>query len=226
MLVHAPFAPRPPGVRYVRAPQPLCFPEEADVPESQLHLDLRTLLYHLLRDHLGPAATVGSEQFMYWAADDPRQVLAPDAYVKLVPTGAPVRSWKTWERGAPDVAVEIVSDADAPGVAWDEKLARYHRLGVRELVRFDPRPGAHPRVAVWDRVADDLVERQLDGDLAASLVLGGTWWVVAPADGYDVALRLARDPEGRDLVPTRAEAREAAERRVAELEAELRRRGG
>ena len=59
----------------------------------------------------------------------------------------------------------------------------------------------------------------------------GLTFVVAPADGLEVALRIAR-ADGT-LVPTRREAkkaevaaREAAERRVAELEAELRRRGG
>jgi hypothetical protein len=61
--------------------------------------------------------------------------------------------------------------------------------------------------------------------------------VVAPAGQLPAALRLARDAEGRDQVLTpeerserarqaEAQARQAAEQRVAELEAELRRRGG
>lgn len=226
-------------VRYLCQPVPLHFPEEAEVPESQLHLDLRTLLYHLLLDHLGAAATVGSDQFVYWAADDPRQVLAPDVYVRLSPAGEPIRSWKTWERGAPEVAVEIVSDMDRPELAWEQKLRRYRALGVSELLRFDPREGAERRLRLWDRVEGDLAEREVERDRAASLVLGVTW-VVAPAEGHAVALRIATDGEGRELVPTRAEAREAearareaearareaAERRVAELEAELSRRGG
>lgn len=36
--------------RYLEPPRPLVFPEFAEVPESQLHLDLRTLLYLLLSD--------------------------------------------------------------------------------------------------------------------------------------------------------------------------------
>jgi hypothetical protein len=34
--------------RYVRAPSPLHFPEEEEVPETKLHLELRTLLEALL----------------------------------------------------------------------------------------------------------------------------------------------------------------------------------
>lgn len=210
-------------VRYVRAPEPLVFPEQAEMPESQLHLDLRTLLYHLLRDHLGDRYTVGSEQFVYWDAADPRKCLSPDAYVRATPAGAPVQTWKTWERGAPDVAVEIISESDAGEPAWQEKLGQYRALGVRELVRFDPRMAVGPRLRVWDRVAEDLVERALDGNGARSLVLD-LQWCVAPAEGYDATLRIARG-EPPVLLPTREEARVTAERRVAELEAELARRG-
>jgi Uma2 family endonuclease len=208
--------------RYLEQPVPVVFPEEAEVPETQLHLELRTLLYQLLSDYLGLEATVGSEQFVYYAADDPRQSVAPDAFVRLEPRGVPIRSWKTWERGAPEVAVEIASDSDVPEPSLEEKLARYRRLGVRELVRFDPQSPSGTRLRVWDRVRGDLIEREVTGEISASLVLALVW-VVAPAEGHDAALRIAR-PETGELVLTRAEACAAAEARVAELEAELGRR--
>jgi len=91
--------------RYLEPFVPVIFPEEAELPETQLHLDLRTLLYHLLSDYLGLEATVGSEQFVYFDASDPKQVVAPDVLVRLDPRGDKIRSWKTWERGAPEVAV-------------------------------------------------------------------------------------------------------------------------
>jgi hypothetical protein len=53
-----------PEPRYVRAPEPLDFPEEALMPESKTHLVLRTFLFRLLRFALGPAHRVGSEQFL------------------------------------------------------------------------------------------------------------------------------------------------------------------
>ena len=209
--------------RYLEQPVPVVFPEEAEVPETQLHMELRTLLYQLLVDYLGREATVGSEQFVYYAADDPRQSLAPDAFVRVEPRGAAIRSWKTWERGAPEVAVEIVSDSDAPEPSLEEKLARYRRLGIRELVRFDPQASAGTRLRAWDRVEGDLIEREVTDERTPSLVLALVW-VVAPAEGHGAALRIA-DADTQKLVPTRAEAREAAEARIAELEAELRRRG-
>jgi hypothetical protein len=106
--------------------------------------------------------------------------------------------------------------------------------GVRELVCFD-QEAEPPTLRVWDAVDGDLVERQLDELAAPSHCLPGIWVVVG-----DV-LRLARLEDGR-LFPTPAEhEREAAEReretaererdlrlaaeaRVRELEAELRRR--
>jgi Uma2 family endonuclease len=214
------------------------FPEEAEVPESQLHLDLRTLLYHLLSDYLGQEAIVGSDQFVYFDAADPKQSLAPDVYVRLEPRGEPVRSWKTWERGAPDVAVEIVSESDVSELSWAEKLNRYRRLGVTELVRFDPE-AAHPhQLRIWDRVNEALVERELSGGPARSMVLG-LHWVVAEGEGYRHVLRIGEGEKGGVLVPSRtearqkeaearqkeAEARQAAEARIRELEALLKQRG-
>jgi hypothetical protein len=208
---------------------------EATVPEHKRHLELRTLLYRLLgtlsREH-----TIGSEQFVYWDPTDPSRCLAPDAFVRLGVPDSVFGSWKTWERGVPEVAVEVVSDSDASEASWDGKLLRYQELGVRELVRFDPDEEAERQVRIWDRVGGELVERteKKDRYLCGGLSLH---WVVVPTRSFPAALRLARDAEGRDLVLTpeeaEARAREAAERaredaeqRVAELEAQLRLRKG
>jgi len=193
------------------------------VPETKLHLDLRTILYLLLKT-FADRALIGSDQFVYWVASDPTRCLAPDAFVRLGGPDTVFGSWKTWERGAPHLAVEIVSDHDASESVWTDKLRRYHELGVVELVRFDAEAPESKRLRVWDRVEGDLVEREIEGESTPCAVLQ-LHWVVRPADGHPVALRLARDASGEDLVPTPSERAEAAERRVAELEAELRRRG-
>jgi hypothetical protein len=141
-------------------------------------------------------------------------------------------SWKTWEQGGvPELAVEIVSPNEGDGVTWDEKLARYFELGVKELVRFDPEEPEGRRLRVWDRVEGDLVERVIADDRTPCLTLGLAWTVrMVPAHpGEVLGLRLV-DDEGR-LLETReekeAQARAAAEERIRELEAELRRaRGG
>lgn len=209
------------------------------MPETQVHFELRVLLYQLLCDHLGLEATVGSDQFVYYDAADPSRCVAPDIYVQLKAPAGKIRSWKVWERGAPDVAVEVVSPSDAPQTPWAEKLARYQSMGVRELVRFAPeaRPG-EPLLRVWDRVDGALLERELDaGPCQCRSSVMDIRWVVAVADDQAIALRFTAGLDSEVLVLTRrearqaeaeareaeAEARSAAEQRVRELEAELRR---
>jgi Uma2 family endonuclease len=229
------------------------FPDQATVPESKRHLELRTLLYQFLKQAFAHVAGIGCDQFVYWDPSDARACLAPDAFVHF---GAPddlFRSWKTWERGVPQVAVEIISDSDQP--SWDEKLERYRRLGVNELVSFDPET-AEGSLRIWNRVGDRLIERRLSGLGALSTQLGA-YWVVVDQPGFGPTLRLSQDEAGQELFPTLAErqaqqaklaaeaqrleaeaqrlaaeaqrlAAEAqrleAERRIAKLEAELKRR--
>ena len=197
------------------------------MPESKLHLELRTAVYLFLRLAFGERASVGSEQFVYWNPREPRKCLAPDAMLKLGSQNDVFATWKTWERGAPDVAVEIVSSTDAR--TWDSKLDEYHELGVRELVRFDPEAAAGNRLEVWDLIDGDLAPREITGDAAESRLLEGHFWVVRPYGSYEAALRLAVGSPSGVLVPTPEEREalraDAAERRIAELEAELAKRG-
>ena len=218
--------------KYVRSPVPVHFPEAEQVPESKRHLDQRTALYQVLTLAFSEQALIGSDQFVYWDPTDPRQCLAPDVFLRWGSPDEPFGSWKVWERGAPDVAVEILNASDERDHDWNAKLERYRRLGVRELVSFD-RDAEPPRLRIWDAVDGDLVERQLDELTAPSHCLPGNWVVVSDATHGQV-LRLAHREDGR-LFPTPAEheremaqhereRRIAAEQRVLELEAELRRR--
>jgi hypothetical protein len=155
---------------------------------------------------------------VYFDAGDPRRCVAPDAFVRLGAENDDFPTWKVWERGAPDVAVEIASSNERP---WADKLADYRAIGVRELVRFDPEASSGERLRVWDRVEGDLVPRVVDGDRAASRALGGTWCVGRGAR-YAVALRL-EDASGA-VLPTDAEAErvraDALEAKLAALLAE------
>jgi Uma2 family endonuclease len=215
--------------RYVRAPERLEFPSEAEVPETTLHLVLRTFLFQLLRFTWGEQARIGSDQFVYWRASDPKTCLAPDAFVKLGGAFEHFDSWKTWERGTPEVCVEIVSDSDRGG-DWEGKVLRYRDLGVRELVRFEPQAPQGQQLRIWNRVSDDLVERLMDGGSAESLILkvneAPVYWVVADVDAGTLGVRLALDAAGVRLLPTareaEAQAREA-EAQAREAEAQARR---
>jgi hypothetical protein len=211
---------------------------------------LRTLLYQFLQLAFADVAAIGSEQFVYWDPTNPLACLAPDAFLRFGAADDLFRSWKVWERGAPQVAVEIISDSDEP--SWQKKLERYRRLGVSELVWFDPELPERP-LRIWDFVGDDLLERCLPEPCAQSRHLGG-YWLAIEQPGIGLTLRLSRDEGGTWLFPTpaereaaarqaeaaarqaeaaarqveaaarqvEAEGRRAAEQRVRELEAELR----
>jgi len=218
--------------RYLRAPVPVHFPEHESVPESGVHLRLRTALWSMLRLALGGRAMVGSDQFLYWDPTDPKQCLAPDVLVWLGAPDRPFPSWKVWERGAPHLAVEVISPSDARDRPWARKLAAYQRSGVLELVRFDPEDARRP-LRLWDRLEGDLVEREVSPhELERSDVLD-LFWLVEPAPDLRRLLRLSRDAAGRERLLSdeeshraEAEAHRAAEERIRELEAELARHGG
>jgi len=186
----------------------------------------------MLRLELGHRAMVGSDQFLYWDPTDPRQCLAPDVLVWLGAPDRPFSSWKVWERGAPHLAIEVVSESDARDRPWERKLDAYRRSGVVELVRFDAEDARCP-LRLWDRVEGDLVERLVSNvELELSEVLG-LFWLVEPNSELGLLLRLARDSAGVDRLLTdeearrvEAEAHRATEARVRELEAELARRSG
>jgi Uma2 family endonuclease len=214
------------------------------MPKGTAHLVIRIFVYQLLRHMLGHEHSVGSDQFVYWASNDPRRCLSPDVFVKLAVPQTAFGTWKCWKHGAPELAVEVVSPNEGDGIEWDEKLARYDELGVEELLRFDPEGVPGERLRAWDRVEGDFVERLVEGDRTPCLSLArlalAVLWVVTPVEELPVGLRLV-DGDGK-LVPTReenerearraeaegrraeAEGRKAAEARVRELEEELRRR--
>jgi len=193
------------------------------VPETGVHLRVRTALWSMLRLELGDRAIVGSDQFLYWDPTDPKQCLAPDVLVWLGAPDRPFASWKVWERGAPHLAIEVVSESDTRDRPWERKLDAYRHSGVVELARFDPESTESP-LRLWDRVEGDLVERAVSkSELEISGVVG-LFWLVEPAPELGLMLRLTRDSAGLQRLLTDEEALHTAEARVRELEAELARR--
>ena len=160
--------------------------------ESKLHLELRTALYQILKRELASRACIGSEQFIYWNAKDPRRCLAPDAFVKLGARDEAFTTWKTWERGTPELAVEVLSDHED----WEDRLDRYHELRVRDAWSFlgRRRGGWQPRAAAHTRRGR------------------ARFFWLTPTE---------IEAQGRDAERM---GRVAAEKRVAELEKQLRRK--
>ena len=228
-----PPAPARPLRRYLRPPAPLHFPVHVPMPETDLHLLGRIALYESVRLALGDQGLVSSDQFVYWDATDPKKCLAPDLGVRVGAPRSPIDSWKIWERGAPQVGVELVSDFDRSDRALERRLERYRQAGVLEVVRFDPR--REPELRLWDLVDGDLVERDPADPEALRCDAMGLYWCIKEEPGIGRVLRLARDKAGLEFLPTPAEAaresaeaaraaQEIAEARVRELEALLSKR--
>ena len=218
--------------QYVRQPVPIFFPSDEEVPESALHLRLRTALFLILERRLRGRAYVGSDQFVYWDPTNPKLCLAPDAFVRLGGPDELLPSYQTWRHGAPEVAVEIISASDGGPRELERRLERYRQCAVEELVYFDPDDRERP-LRLWDWVESDLVERELTAPNARYCDKLEAYWCLHQDPRLGVMLRLADRANGSGLWPTPEEAeielrnteREAAARRIAELEAELRRRG-
>jgi Uma2 family endonuclease len=214
----------------------LFFPVEERVPESKRHLELRTLLYQILKYRLAARASIGCDQFVYWDPRNPKACLSPDGFVYLGAPDADFPSWKTWERGIPEIAIEILSESDTHEVAWSEKLDRYQALGVGELVRFDPEAEPGKELKIWRRLGQALCAAESGVDQVRSAALDA-WLLSVPDAQLGITLRVADDQAGERLWLTRAESEaeargaaqrlaDSATRRIAELEAELRRLKG
>jgi hypothetical protein len=210
----------------LRPIEPLCFPatDGEEMGETSRHMALRTALWQAIALGFGERLAVGSDQFVYFNGRDPAACCAPDVFVCLGKAQTAFETWKTWELGTPELAFEIISACNAREPAWDDKLRRYRELGNRELVRFDPDDAARP-LRIWDRVDDDLVERDPTDPSFSRCDTLDAYLRIRTDPTYGPWLYLSRDPQGRDPYLTPEEARLRAEARVRELEAELARRG-
>jgi Uma2 family endonuclease len=194
--------------------------------ETGFHLELRTALYLTLKQLLGDRGAVGSDQFVYYDPTSPKKCLSPDLMVHLGSPPEPFPIWKTWERGAPHLGVEFTSPSDTPPKPYRRKLERYQQAGIGEVVWFDRLDDDAP-LRIWDLVDGDLVERDLTAPESRLCDTLGLYWCVVSDRTLVRTLRLARDPDGKELLPTVDEEREKLKStlaRVAELEAELARR--
>jgi Uma2 family endonuclease len=192
------------------------------MPESKRHHILCAQLFELLTRLVAPDNAVGSDQFVYFDASNPKRCLAPDAFIKAGVRDSNFDSWKIWEHGSPELCVEVLARDTSEYLSMKEKRARYRALGVRELVVFNFSAREGKRLQVYDRVRGDLVERVVVGESTPCLVLEEVLghrhdWFVGPSDNLPAALRL----KARRPVPTSAEREKDLKRRNAQLAREL-----
>jgi len=215
---------------------------EETMPESIPH-DLAVELLKAILAHF--AATVRKTAFVArnlavrWDEQNPSVGVDPDVcLLDPAPPGVQdLTSLRTWLPGhvTPQLAVEVVSEN--PKKDYSIAPDKYGAAGVRELWVFDPLlagPSAHGgpyRLQTWVREGDEFFRTHAADAPAFSPLLEA--WLVPSADGR--LLRIADDRDGNHPWPTAEEAeraerdaeraaKEAALARVAELEAELRRR--
>ncbi len=232
-----------------KAPAPVEYPESDGKPmsETPIHWHATVDFAHPLMDRYATRldAYVGSDMLMYWQEGDPAKRVSPDVFVAFGPDKAPERRiWKVWEEG---VAADFVLEVTSASTRRREeafKAELYEKLGVTEYWQFDPTedylsPSLKGRRLGPDGTYEPIVLEERDGGLAGwSDVLG----LEMRPEGH--ALRLF-DPALGEFLPTsgeksriigeqaqtlkaveaerdaEAEARRAAEARIAELEERL-----
>ncbi|GIV20726.1 MAG: hypothetical protein KatS3mg023_2477 [Armatimonadota bacterium] len=222
----------------------------AEPPE---HLEVMLALIATLQAYFAHRQDVyvAGNQFLYWIEGNPRQRVAPDVYVAFGVPRRPWRAiWKVWEVGkAPDVIIELTSPSTA-AEDLGRKYQLYQRLGVGEYLLIDVKheylkeplnlyrltngeyqrvPNERPSPEEW-RVHSQLLGLTfvlMPGEGRYDLRL---WepqkgrWLPNPfeaAERYELAQQQLHDMERR--FAQEAEARAQLERRVRELEEELRR---
>jgi Uma2 family endonuclease len=211
------------------------------VPEARRHRLVTDRVTKLLlgwAERTGSPAQIGCNLAVRWDRAHPQIGLDPDVYIvePPPPEGDGVVSLLLWQPGhyAPRLAVEVVS-ASLPHKDYEAAPAKYAVCGVRELWILDPEldgPRSHGgpyRIQIWRREDPDrFVQLYAGGGPAWSPEIGA--WLHAVDGG--LSFDLTSNEAGRELwlTPVEAEraakeveraAKEAALRRIAELEALL-----
>ena len=196
------------------------------LPDGEYQAPIYVRIHSMLRSHFKdiPGAHVNGNTFIYYIEGNPRRSVSPDCYVvfglsEVALESLSIRGNNTyllWEVGkAPDFILEIGSESTAR-VDLGRKRDLYADLGVSEYWRYDASGGDfYGEALVGERLVDSEYRRlevrhEEDGRLwghsdALKLDL---WWI-------DGDLRFW---EQADAERARAD---AAEARLAEMEAEL-----
>ncbi len=214
--------------------RPLIYYPESDgepMAETDTHRKQMVYLIEALDDYFrdDPQVYVAGNLFLYYEEGDPRQVVAPDAFVvKGVPKGDR-RTYNLWEEGdkGPQVVFEVSSRRTRKEDLGPKK-GTYEMLGVREYFLFDPL-GEYlepPLVGYW---LEEGGYRRAAGEQLVSEVLGlelrvegGRLWL------YDLETgeKLLSPLEAQAARRAEAAAHREAEEELARLRAELARLRG
>jgi Uma2 family endonuclease len=174
---------------------------------------------------------VSGDLFIYFEEGNPQAVVAPDVFVVFGVANKPRRTYKVWEekRRVPDFVLEITSRTT---YFHDQGTKRglYALLGVREYFQYDP-----TRDYLDPPLQGFRLEGGSYGELPVPVLDDGTLSIYSQVLGLDVRVEgdelTFYDPRRKYKLPSYREAvsglneervaRQAAEKQVAELQAQL-----
>ena len=201
------------------------YPESDGKPvgETDIHIDWIFRIRDMLRyRYRGRRVYVGSDMLVYYEEGAPRKFFVPDEFIVLDCEQYDRRTFKIWEEGrTPNVIIEVTSNRTRTK-DLHTKPEIYRQLGIGEYFLYDP------------------TAEYLDPALRGFRLQDGGYVPIEPSAGgwlaceqLDIELRLdarqlvMRDAATKQVLLTRADAeqmaREAAETKVAELQAEVQR---
>ena len=208
----------------VTVPLEIDYPESDGKPmgETELHRNWTIRILDILQQrYRGQSVYVASDLLLYYEEGTPTKFVVPDCFVVRNCATHLRRTFQTWKEGrVPDVVIEVTSRSTSRTDMIDKPIV-YEMMGVQEYFLYDP--------------TSDYLESLLQG----YRLIDGQFREIPPMDGrlrcltlgvdlsvHDQALQIV-DFETGVVQLTAAEfeqaARVAAEDRVRELEAELRR---
>jgi Uma2 family endonuclease len=232
------------------AAKPIVYPEGDGKPmaESDIHRDEMVRLIYTLQDAFADRGDVyvSGNMLLYYEEGNPRASVAPDVMVFKGVDKHRRRIYKLWEELVPPSVVIEVTSPTTRREDRAKKWALYARLGVGEYYLYDPlneylRPplqGYRLDEGEFRAIAPDAHGGLLSAELDLQIVLVNGQLrlrdrqagadLLSPAERAIVEAERARAAAERaEAAAARAEteaaARRAAEQRIAELEALLRR---
>lgn len=227
------------------------YPYEDDelLAETEFQYEPLTYAVAALKTHFSNRDDVYAQgdMFVYYRMNDPSSVVAPDVFVVIGALGNHKRnSWFTWREDniAPAFVMEVVSESTW---RWDASGKRdiYAQIGVTEYWRFDPTGECFNPPLIGECLVDGEY-RPIPVDRESANMLRGHSGVLGldicvredlelrlynPISGewlpnYEEAQAAAQEAQAtleakRSALQSERAAREAAERRIRELEAQL-----
>lgn len=200
------------------------YPSEDGEPVAETYTHLYAILTTLevLRQYLAnQQATVLADQFLYYAQGFPKLRVAPDVMVIFdVPPGGR-DNYKIWEEGQVPAVIFEMTSKGTQKEDLETKKTLYENLGVKEYWLFDPRGEWVTEKLRGYRLVDETYQLIRDGyseplnlELKVEDTLIGFYRT-------DTGEKLLIPDELAEALKQEGQARQDAERRVAELEARL-----